>query len=132
MQMQKKGNKNHGGNFGSIQESEAKPYSLLMYIHAKLSFMDIQIQHEEEGHKGAFFIELDGKRVAEMTYVKSGTSRIIIDHTGVGEELKGQGAGKKLVMAAVEMAREKNLKILPLCPFAKSVFEKTPEIQDVL
>lgn len=94
--------------------------------------MDIQIQHEESGNKGAFFIELDGKRVGEMTYVKAGEDRIIIDHTGVGEELKGQGAGKKLVMAAVEMARKNGIKILPLCPFAKSVFEKTPEIHDVL
>ena len=29
-------------------------------------------------------------------------------------------------------AIEKNLKIIPLCPFAKKVFEKTPEYQDVL
>ena len=94
--------------------------------------MDIQIQHEEAGQKGAFFIDLNGKRVGEMTYVKAGDTRIIIDHTEVGDELRGQGAGKKLVLAAVEMAREKGIKILPLCPFAKAVFEKTPEIGDVL
>lgn len=29
-------------------------------------------------------------------------------------------------------ARENNLKIIPLCPFAKSVFDKTQEIQDLL
>lgn len=94
--------------------------------------MDIQIQHELNDNKGAFFIEQNGKRVGEMTYVKAGEDRIIIDHTGVGDELKGQGAGKKLVMAAVDMAREKGIKIIPLCPFAKSVFDKTPEIGDVL
>jgi len=94
--------------------------------------MDIQIQHEEAGQKGAFFIDLNGKRVGEMTYVKAGDARIIIDHTEVGDELRGQGAGKKLVLAAVDMARKKGIKILPLCPFAKAVFEKTPEIQDVL
>lgn len=94
--------------------------------------MSIQIQHELHGSKGAFFIEQDGKRVGEMTYVKAGEDRIIIDHTGVGEELRGTGAGKKMVLAAVEMARENNIKIVPLCPFAKSVFEKTEEIRDVL
>lgn len=94
--------------------------------------MDIQIQHEEEGGKGAFFIELEGKRVGEMTYVRAGEDRIIIDHTGVGDELRGQGAGKKLVLAAVEMARKTNIKIVPLCPFAKATFDKTPEIRDVL
>lgn len=92
----------------------------------------MEIQHELDGSKGAFFVKLDGKRVAEMTYVMAGETRMIIDHTEVGDELKGQGAGKKLVLAAVEMAREKGYKILPLCPFAKSVFDRTPEIRDVL
>ena len=97
-----------------------------------LSLKIMQIQHEENGNKGAFFIEHGNKRVAEMTYVRSGDTRIIIDHTEVGDELRGQGAGKKLVEAAVHMARENKLKILPLCPFAKSVFERTPEFRDVL
>jgi predicted GNAT family acetyltransferase len=44
----------------------------------------------------------------------------------------GKGFGKMMVMKAVEYAREKGIKILPLCPFAKSVFDKTPEISDVL
>ena len=33
---------------------------------------------------------------------------------------------------AIEFARNKAIKILPLCPFAKSVFDKTPEYQDLL
>jgi len=56
----------------------------------------------------------------------------IIDHTEVSDALRGTGAGKKLVTEAVEYAHMYNLKILPLCPFAKSVFEKTTEFEDVL
>lgn len=100
--------------------------------HHTIKNNGMEIQHELDGSKGAFFVKLDGKRVAEMTYVMAGETRMIIDHTEVGDELKGQGAGKKLVLAAVEMAREKGYKILPLCPFAKSVFDRTPEIRDVL
>ena len=37
-----------------------------------------------------------------------------------------------MVAKAVEFAREKKLKIIPLCPFAKSVINKTPEFQDIL
>lgn len=92
----------------------------------------MEIRHEHSGNKGAFYIEQDGRRVAEMTYSQAGDTKIIIDHTGVGEELRGTGAGKKLVLAAVDWAREKGLHILPLCPFAKSVFDRTPEIRDVL
>jgi len=89
------------------------------------------IQQEEKGNKGTFFIEESGERLAEMTYAKAGDTRLIIDHTDVSDKLRGKGAGKQLVTAAVEFARKHNLKILPLCPFAHSVFEKTPEFADV-
>lgn len=79
-----------------------------------------------------FYIEQEGKTVAEMTYSWAGADKIIIDHTEVNESLKGKGAGKELVGRAVEFAREKGLKIIPLCPFARNVFNKTPEYSDVL
>ncbi len=90
--------------------------------------MDIkQIEH---GSKGAFVVEVDHERLAELTYSKAG-NKIIIDHTDVSDKLRGQGVGKQLVMKAVEYARASNIKIIPLCPFARSVFDKTPEIADV-
>ena len=92
----------------------------------------MKVKHEEDEKKGYFFIEVDGKRKAEMVYSKAGANLLIIEHTEVSDELRGTGSGKKLVMAAVELARAQNKKILPLCPFAKSVFQKTPEIRDVL
>ncbi|WP_097130570.1 GNAT family N-acetyltransferase [Spirosoma fluviale] len=92
----------------------------------------MDIQHKDNGQKGMFYVAVDGKTEAEMTYVWSGDQRIIIDHTAVSEALKGQGIGKQLVQATVVFAREKQLKILPLCPFARSVFDKTSDYQDVL
>lgn len=92
----------------------------------------MEIQHHDNGKKGSFYMEQDGERVAEMTYTWAGESMFIIDHTEVSEKLKGQGAGKKLVEAGVAFARKLNVKILPLCPFAKNVFDKTPKYDDVL
>ncbi len=92
----------------------------------------MEIQHEQNSTKGAFYIELENKRIGEMTYSIASPELIIIDHTEVGEELKGKGAGMQLVNAAVEFARKNNIKIIPLCPFVKSVFEKKEEIRDVL
>jgi predicted GNAT family acetyltransferase len=40
----------------------------------------------------------------EMTYVSAGTSRCIIDHTGVEQSFSGRGVGKQLVMEAVKYA----------------------------
>ena len=87
--------------------------------------------HERSGHRGAFVVMQDGKRLAEMTYTVAGT-RVIIDHTDVDPALRGTGAGAKLVKAAVEWARAENARLLPLCPFARSVFDKTPAYSDVL
>jgi predicted GNAT family acetyltransferase len=92
----------------------------------------MDIQRIEHGSKGAFLIKENKERLAEMTYSKAGDQLIIIDHTEVSDALRGKGAGKQLVNAAVEYARTNQLKILPLCPFAKAVFDKTPEFTDVV
>lgn len=92
----------------------------------------MEILQKDDNKKGSFYIEIENEILAEMTYVWAGTDKIIIDHTEVNEKLKGKGAGKQLVAKAVEFARAKNIKILPLCPFAKSVFDKVEEFRDVL
>lgn len=92
----------------------------------------MNIERIEHGSKGAFTIKENNNRVAEMTYSVAGEKLIIIDHTEVSDSLRGTGAGKQLVTAAVNYAREKNIKTLPLCPFAKSVFDRTPAFNDVL
>jgi predicted GNAT family acetyltransferase len=57
---------------------------------------------------------------------------MVIDHTEVDEKLRGEGVGEDMVRAAVEYARENDLKINPACPYARKVIERTPELQDVL
>lgn len=87
--------------------------------------------HAPGGHKGAFVIDRDGRRLATMTYSLAGDI-VIIDHTEVDDALRGTGAGVRLVAAAVEWARAENRRVIPLCPFARSVFDRKPEYADVL
>lgn len=89
------------------------------------------IQFEQEGAKGSFFVEEDGKRLAEMTFKMADSEKMIIDHTEVSDVLRGKNVGYQLVHAAVERAREQGFKILPLCPFAHSVFKKKEAFGDV-
>jgi uncharacterized protein len=93
----------------------------------------MRILHKESSStKGLFYISGTDHNLAEMTYSKDGEHLLIIDHIEVTDELQSKGAGKQLVEAAVQFARENGIKILPLCPFAKSVFEKQSDLQDVL
>ncbi|TCZ68272.1 GNAT family N-acetyltransferase [Flaviaesturariibacter aridisoli] len=90
------------------------------------------IQHKQDGQRGLFFLP-DGEEVlAEMTYIRHDPTTIIIDHTEVDEDFRGQNVGYQLVEAAVEYARQHQLKIVPVCMFAAAVFQKKADYQDVL
>lgn len=91
----------------------------------------MKIEREDNGLKGKYVIYDNDNVAGEMTYTWAGDNKFIIDHTEVDESFAGKGYGKKLVLATVEFARERGVKILPLCPFAKKVFDKVESIQDV-
>ena len=88
------------------------------------------IKHEEHGHRGAFFVDQDGKRIAEMTYSLANATLVIIDHTVVDDDSLGRG--RKLLDAVVLWARETHTKLMATCPFAGAQFAKDPSIRDVL
>jgi predicted GNAT family acetyltransferase len=92
--------------------------------------MELILKQEET--KGFAMGREDGKRAGMMTYSIAGPELIIIDHTEVEPAFEGRGVGKELLYKIVTMAREKNIKIIPLCPFANSMFKKLEDIRDVL
>ncbi|KQB38970.1 GCN5-related N-acetyltransferase [Flavobacterium daejeonense] len=94
--------------------------------------MEEVLDVEYNDKKGYFYVKINDSIEAKMTFVFAGPHKIIIDHTEVNQGHNGKNFGKRMVEKAVSFAREKNLKILPLCPFAKKVFDKTPEYNDVL
>ena len=92
----------------------------------------IEIKQIKDGTKGRFAAMDNDKQAGAIFYTTAGESKIILDHTEVDDAYRGQSIGKKIVMYIVEFARENNIKIIPLCPYAKSVFDKTESIRDVL
>jgi uncharacterized protein len=91
----------------------------------------MEIKQEERHGAGAFYIEEDGKRIGEMRYlIRHGVMNIY--HTEVKPSLSGHNMGHKLVEAGVNYARKMDIKILPTCPFAGAVFERTEAYRDVL
>ena len=90
------------------------------------------IQRREKDNKGMFYVENEDEVQAEMIYHMASPGNLVIEHTEVNDELRGQNVGYELVHAAVEYARKHNIKITVWCPFAKSVFDKKPDWADVL
>lgn len=92
----------------------------------------MNILHKEGHSRSMFYIEDDGDIVAELVYAKGDDNVIVIEHTEVDEELQGKNIGYELVHKTVDHARSHGLKISPVCPFAKAVFDKKPDFNDVL
>jgi len=92
----------------------------------------LKIEIEENGSKGRFVIYEESIEAGEMTFTWAGKDKFIIDHTYIGKEYGGKGYGKKLLSEAINYARKKEVRILPLCPFAKAMFERDNSTHDVL
>ena len=93
----------------------------------------MKFKQEDDGQRG-FFLALTNEDsiIGEMSYLWTDNHNVmVINHTGVDSKYAGEGVGRNLVMNAVDYAREKDKKILPVCSFAASVFDGEPEISDV-
>lgn len=89
----------------------------------------LEVKH---GSKSFYIGESEDQPLAEIGYVLSGEKLIIIDHTTVAEEMSGQGVGKKLLKELIDWARVEDIKIMPLCSYAKAQMEKTEEYRDLI
>lgn len=90
----------------------------------------MNIEHKDNSKNG-YFVLLDGdQRIGQMTY-QWRNNAMLIDHTVVNPEFQGKGYALQLVMAGVEFARDKRVKIIPACSYVRAVFEKRTDLEDV-
>lgn len=92
--------------------------------------MEVKLEINEV--EGLFFIEENNQKVGKLYFRLQGKDRMVIEHTEVSPAMEGKGLGKQLVDKAVEYARQHQFKIIPLCKFAKSVFQRFKGYEDVL
>jgi uncharacterized protein len=92
----------------------------------------MNIQQEDNGQYGSFFIENDTGRIAELSYTWRTNDVVSIDHTIVDENVENHGIGSALVERMVDFAREKNIKLKLYCTFAKAIFERKTDYHDVM
>ena len=107
-----------------------------MSIHVDvyaLNYTLMNIQKEENESKGRLVAKDGAKEMGEMTYSLANDGELlIVDHTGVNDEYKGQGVGKSLFEELVIITRKEGKKVMPLCPFTRAMFEKNRNQWDVL
>lgn len=72
-----------------------------------------------------------GRRIGEITFVRIGSDKLIIDYTAVAPEFRKQSVGLTLVRNVVNFARMQKRRVITLCPFARAMFNRFSEFDDV-
>jgi predicted GNAT family acetyltransferase len=72
-----------------------------------------------------FELTVDG-RTAYTDYQLTGR-RVFLIHTEVPAELQGKGVGSRLVRGALDLAAQRELEVVPVCPFVASYLRRHPE-----
>ena len=90
----------------------------------------MEIRHNK--NERVFYIEQNGKLIAEMTYYFREEWEMVINHTYVSPVLRGKGIAQELVEEGVKFAREKGYKIYPTCSYAKVLLGKGEKFKDIV
>ena len=86
----------------------------------------------EDGASGGRWVAVVDGHEAEMTYSRLSPAKIIVDHTGVPEALRGRGVGQRLAERMVADARAEGWRVVALCPFVKAQARRHPDWSDVI
>lgn len=90
--------------------------------------MNYEVKHSVESNR--FEISLEGK-TAHADYHLSG-SVMTIYHVYTPLEFRGKGIAAQVTKFALDYAREKNLKVIPQCPYARAYIERHKEYKDLV
>ena len=72
-----------------------------------------------------------GQRIGQITYVRVGIDKMIIDYTAVDDGFRNRHIGLSLVRHAAALARSQHRKVITMCPFARAMFNRYSEFDDI-
>ena len=94
----------------------------------------MEIEHIDGEIKGAFVVNNpagEPQFLAELAYTMNAGVMTLV-HTALRAEIRGQGVARQLLDAAIAHARDNDIKIVPVCRYARKMFMKHKELRDVL
>lgn len=92
----------------------------------------MKIEHHETSGQGRFEARDENKFAGKLEYSREEENKMVIEHTEVDPSFQGGGVGKDLVKEAAKFARDHNMKIVPVCSYAKTILERGSDYDDVL
>jgi predicted GNAT family acetyltransferase len=92
---------------------------------------DIAVEREETGSRGRYVIRLPDGSEAELTYRRRDPTTLVADHTGTPPQYRGHGLALRLVLKAIEDARNEGFRIVPVCSYVEAQFRRHPDWADL-
>ncbi len=77
-----------------------------------------------------FELEEEGKLAFADYRIESGV--LVLPHVEAHPDLRGKGTAGRLMAGVLDLARERGLKVLPICGYAVAYIQRHPEYQDLL
>jgi uncharacterized protein len=87
----------------------------------------LQVIHKPD--ENIFEATVDGY-LSRLNYIQDGKN-FVITHVGVHPELRGQGIAGRIVEVSLAYARERSLRVVPMCSYAASFIRSHPEYQEL-
>ena len=94
--------------------------------------MQIDVEKLEVTHnpsENRFETWIDGY-LSKLDYLQDGKN-FVITHVGVHPELRGQGVAGRIVQVGLEYAKEKSLRVIPMCSYAAAYIRRHPEYAEL-
>ena len=89
------------------------------------------IEYETLPNGCGFCAKINGENIGEITFVKIGIDKLMIDHTFIDSHYSKTQIEFNLVSRVVNLARTQHRKILTISPSAQNIFIGHPEFDDV-
>lgn len=77
------------------------------------------------------FIEVDGRRLARLTWRRESPTRVVAEHTVVDTELRGHGVARRLLDATADWARLTGTTVHATCAYVREQYAKDPTLADL-
>ena len=90
---------------------------------------DFVVSDNPDRHR--FEIDLGDGTLAIAVYMLA-PGKITFTHTEVPREHGGKGLGTLLIRTALDSARKRGLRVVPVCPFFAAYMRKHAEVQDLV
>jgi uncharacterized protein len=72
---------------------------------------------------------IDGN-LSKLDYIQD-EKNFVITHVGVHPSLRGQGVAGRIVEASLAYAREKELRVVPMCSYAAAFIRRHPDYAEL-